>query len=225
MKAIFFGSIGSIVETSEIQRDAFNRAFEAFHLDWHWDQETYRQLLKASGGRNRIADYAKGLGVDVGAAAIHKLKTELFQERLWEEGCQFREGVADVLNLAQARSLFTGLITGTDRQTVDLISTSLKARFAVEFDIVTSRATVCVDKPSPELYRHALGTLELCPSEVIAIEDNQPGIDAALAAGVTTISFPGINTPDVKGATYNAGNGSDLRDCAELLLNKDLGKG
>ena len=33
MNTIFFGSIGSIVETSEIQRKAFNKAFQKFGLE------------------------------------------------------------------------------------------------------------------------------------------------------------------------------------------------
>jgi len=37
-KALLFGSIGSIVETSEIQRKSFNKAFKQYGLDWNWDQ-------------------------------------------------------------------------------------------------------------------------------------------------------------------------------------------
>ena len=33
MKSILFGSIGSVVESSEIQRQAFNEAFKEFGVD------------------------------------------------------------------------------------------------------------------------------------------------------------------------------------------------
>lgn len=105
MKAIFFGSIGSVVETSEIQRKAFNSAFKAFCLDWHWDQQTYRKLLGASGSKKRIADYAQARGCDVDATAIHRLKTELFREWLWNDGFKLRDGEVDVLNLAAEQLL------------------------------------------------------------------------------------------------------------------------
>jgi hypothetical protein len=29
----------SVADTSELQRDAFNRAFEAHELGWHWDRD------------------------------------------------------------------------------------------------------------------------------------------------------------------------------------------
>ena len=49
-KSLLFGSIGTIIETSELQRESFNEAFKEAGLDWYWDQEDYRLLLKQSGG-------------------------------------------------------------------------------------------------------------------------------------------------------------------------------
>lgn len=54
IRAIIFGGIGTLVETSELQRRAFNDAFTAFGVRWHWDRDTYRRLLSVPGGRNRI---------------------------------------------------------------------------------------------------------------------------------------------------------------------------
>ena len=50
MRALFFGSIGSIVETSELQCQAFNEAVAEHALNWHWDQATYQGLLSLGGG-------------------------------------------------------------------------------------------------------------------------------------------------------------------------------
>ena len=59
IKAILFGSIGTIIETSEIQRASFNQAFLGKGLDWYWSKETYKKLIKKSGGSKRIKDFAK----------------------------------------------------------------------------------------------------------------------------------------------------------------------
>ena len=53
-KALLFGSIGSIVETSEIQRKSFNKAFKQYGLDWNWTKSEYQNLLSKSGGKDRI---------------------------------------------------------------------------------------------------------------------------------------------------------------------------
>ena len=54
MKAVIFGSIGTLVETSDIQRQSFNQAFKTLDLDWYWDKDNYKKLLKKSGGANRV---------------------------------------------------------------------------------------------------------------------------------------------------------------------------
>ena len=82
MRALFFGSIGSIVETSELQRQAFNEAFAEHGLGWHWDQATYQGLLSLGGGDNRIASYAQSQGETVDDRALHQTKTQRFQSLL-----------------------------------------------------------------------------------------------------------------------------------------------
>ena len=54
-KALFFGSIGSIVETSDLQRKSFNQAFIKSGLNWHWTKKEYKKLLNKSGGEDRIS--------------------------------------------------------------------------------------------------------------------------------------------------------------------------
>ena len=49
-KALLFGSIGTLIESSNIQRNSFNEAFKEAGLDWYWDEQDYRILLKKSGG-------------------------------------------------------------------------------------------------------------------------------------------------------------------------------
>ena len=54
MKALLFGSIGVLAETSELQRQAYNTAFVAHGVDWHWNIATYCRHLATPGGQNRL---------------------------------------------------------------------------------------------------------------------------------------------------------------------------
>ena len=54
MPAILFGSIGTIADTSELQRQAFNKAFALHNLEWQWSRTEYISLLEKSGGTCRI---------------------------------------------------------------------------------------------------------------------------------------------------------------------------
>jgi hypothetical protein len=37
--------------------EAYNRAFSELELPWHWDAETFRQLLSVAGERDCVAAY------------------------------------------------------------------------------------------------------------------------------------------------------------------------
>ena len=99
MPAILFGSIGTLAETSELQRQAFNLAFKAHGLDWEWQREPYRKLLVHSGGEQRIIAWTKeqNIKVTVDAHAVHASKSVIYQKLLSESGLQPRAGVLEVV--------------------------------------------------------------------------------------------------------------------------------
>ena len=100
-KAILFGSIGTLIETSDLQRESFNEAFKEAGLDWYWDQEDYRLLLKQSGGTKRIEDFAEKNNTTVEAQKIRERKTHIFNQKLLTEQLMPREGVIDVIEYAK----------------------------------------------------------------------------------------------------------------------------
>jgi beta-phosphoglucomutase-like phosphatase (HAD superfamily) len=100
-KAIFFGSIGTLVETSDLQRRAFNQAFLEAKLDWYWDVELYKSLLKKAGGKGRIQDFAVQKGIPVNAPHLHKRKTEIFNDFMTKKNLPLRPGVSEVISYAK----------------------------------------------------------------------------------------------------------------------------
>ena len=128
MKALLFGSIGTLIETSNIQREAFNQAFKEIGLDWHWDQETYKQLLKKSGGTKRIEDFAEKNNTNVDAKKIRERKTFIYNEKLRSRITLPREGVLDVLEYARRNNIKIGLVTSTTIENICLLYTSPSPR-------------------------------------------------------------------------------------------------
>ena len=57
-KAVIFGSIGTVLETSDIQRKSFNKAFKKFGLNWYWSKKIYKSMLKKPGGEKRVRKYS-----------------------------------------------------------------------------------------------------------------------------------------------------------------------
>ena len=57
LQAIIFDVDGTLAETEEVHRAAFNWAFAEAGLGWHWNEDLYRELLKVTGGKERIASF------------------------------------------------------------------------------------------------------------------------------------------------------------------------
>jgi HAD superfamily hydrolase (TIGR01509 family) len=195
MPAVLFGSISTIADTSEMQRDAFNKAFEAHGLSWRWDRDEYRSMLGSNGGEQRIADYAAERGDSVDAAAIHATKSELFRQMLADAAPAPRAGVVDTIRDARDAGLKVGFVTTTSPENVTAVLTVLEPEITrSDFAVITDSTSVDAAKPDGAVYASALATLGEAPGDCVAIEDNPGGVASAAAAGVACIAFPNANT-------------------------------
>jgi HAD superfamily hydrolase (TIGR01509 family) len=195
VSAIFFGSIGTIADTSELQRQAFNQAFALHHLDWNWSREEYRTLLEKSGGAQRIEDYAESMGRSVDAQAIHRSKSEIFQDSLGKGQLEPRSGVVEVIEEAKQKGFKLAWVTTTSEQNVESLIRMLHSKLdASAFDLVLNSSKVQNPKPAQDAYDLALKELAQSPADCVAIENNLDGLKAAKGAGLACIAFPDENT-------------------------------
>lgn len=195
MPALLFGSISTLADTSEIQRDSFNQAFAEHGLDWTWDQEEYAGLLGSNGGRDRVAAYAAERGETVDADAVHATKSRIYQDTLAATDVAPRAGVVETIAAAKEQGLQVGLVTTTSADNVAALGRALagKVDFA-DLDVVVDQSQVGARKPDAEAYTYALTQLGSDAADAVAIEDNLGGVESAKAAGVRVVAFPNGNT-------------------------------
>lgn len=193
---LLLGSIGTLVETSDIQRRAYNQAMHEAGLHWQWDETVYRELLTQSGGLDRLSMLARATGHHLGAAAlvqIHARKTELACAEVAARQPALRPGVEHLMALAAERGWRTGFVTSTESANIDAILGLGGAVAADRFDVVIGRRDVAHGKPHPQAFLTALEKLGARPEEAIAIEDTATSVMAAVRAGITTVAVPGAN--------------------------------
>jgi HAD superfamily hydrolase (TIGR01509 family) len=194
MTAILFGSIGTLADTSELQREAFNAAFKQHGLDWEWTQVEYQALLSESGGAGRIATYAESRGPAVDAAAVHATKSEIFQRRLREGGIEPRPEVAATIEAARSQGVKLALVTTTSAENIAALGDALAPAVDLSsFDLILDTSDADAPKPAADIYTVALERLGEDAGDVLAIEDNVGGVKSAVTAGLECIAFPGEN--------------------------------
>ncbi|MDC3081533.1 HAD-IA family hydrolase [Paracoccaceae bacterium] len=191
LKAVFFGSIGTIAETSEIQRRSYNLAFNRLSIDCYWNVANYCEMLKVPGGKDRIRNFTTPNISEEDVDKIHNLKEEIYAELIEQEDISRLEFV-EVFHHSKASDLKLGLITTTSKKNIDSLSRALedKVNFS-DFDIITTSKDCINPKPNPEIYQNALRKIGVSPNEVIAIEDTQVNLGSSLSANIDSILYPG----------------------------------
>jgi len=197
LKAILWDVDGTLAETErDGHRVAFNRAFESLGLPWRWDVARYGELLRVSGGRERLLhDMADRTDAPVLAGerlalarCIHERKNAHYAGLVAAGAVVLRPGVRGLLRAIGQRGLRMGIASTTSRSNVDaLLRAQIGDDWAREFAVVVCGEDTQRKKPDPEVYQRALDALGIRALEALAIEDSPGGAAAARAADVPVL--------------------------------------
>lgn len=225
LKALIFDLDGTMADTEERHRQAFNAAFIKLDLWWDWGPLRYSELLEVSGGLERLHHYVDSL--KTGAAektrlhaivpVIHYTKSEIYAELLRTGQPPLRPGVKRLVAEAQQEGLKVAVISST-------ASANARAVLDVHFgqggiDLLVSAEEVARRKPAPDLYLRALSLLRLPAGDCVAFEDSANGLRAARAAGLATVVTPSRWTmaQDFTGAHLLLHDLSEFQPCTRPL--------
>ena len=199
LEALIFDLDGTLADTEETHRQAFNAAFIEFGLWWDWSPPLYGQLLAVSGGKERLRHYIGTLRVPAAererlqhiVPALHDTKTRIYTELLVRGQRPFRPGVLALLRAAKAAGLKLAIASTTTSANVSaLVQANLGAAPGIAFDVVACGDQVVQKKPAPDIYRLTLSSLRLPSEACIAFEDSLNGLRAAKAAGLASVVTP-----------------------------------
>ena len=193
-RALILDVDGTLAETEEAHRQAFNTAFAGAGLDWSWDRDLYKKLLRVAGGKERIRAFDNSrdgqhpLLSDSEIANLHQIKTRLYAELITKGGCPLRPGIRALLDSARRRGQPLAIATTTSRDNIDvLLSASLGKDWEQWFTVIVAGDEVTRKKPAPDVYLKVLSKLKLPAQQCLAIEDSGIGLAAAVGAGIPVL--------------------------------------
>lgn len=192
-RALIFDVDGTLAETEELHRQAFNAAFARAGLDWRWGQAVYSQLLRVAGGKERIRAFVQMRKPsqplsDGDIAGLHRVKTACLGELLAKDGCPLRPGVNAVISAARARGQRLAIATTTSRANIDaLLPLVFGENWSDIFEVIVAGDEVSRKKPAPDVYLEALSRLQLSGPDCLAIEDSANGLIAAVQAEIPVL--------------------------------------
>src|SRR3569833_196911 len=202
-EALIFDVDGTLADTEEVHRQAFNLAFGACRLDWIWDAALYTDLLQVTGGKERIASYIDRLGLPATERRglhelipeIHRAKTRLYKELIPAGPARPRAGVRRLIMEARDAGVRVAIATTTSPENIEPLIVSGFGHQALRWcDAFAAGYIVANKKPAPDIYNRALESLGVDPACAIAVEDSAIGVTSAKAAGLFTVATPSMWT-------------------------------
>jgi HAD superfamily hydrolase (TIGR01509 family) len=194
LKSLIFDVDGTLADTEELHRRAFNDSFAEAGLGWVWDADLYGRLLAVTGGKERIRYFIDRFGgrPDLPAdeiAALHTVKTARYKHLVTDGALRLRPGIERLLREARSAGIRLAIATTTTPANVAaLLSATLGPDGAGWFDVIAAGDEVAAKKPAPDIYHLALQRLGLNAADCIAFEDTPNGVISARSAGIATVA-------------------------------------
>lgn len=203
VEALIFDVDGTLADTEELHRQAFNGAFRALGLEWSWDPVLYGQLLRVTGGKERLASYIDGLQISAGersrlrglVPALHGAKTRCYRELIELGPVRARPGVQRLMHEARQAGVRLAIASTTFPENIEpLIRSGFGSDALNWFGTIATGDIVLNKKPAPDIYHAALKALRVAPAGAIAVEDSAIGVQSAKGAGLFTLATPSLWT-------------------------------
>ncbi len=219
LKAVFWDVDGTIADTELCgHRVAFNLAFKDFDLNWNWNKKQYLDLLKISGGINRIIHYRNQINSKLSDSQCNKIQSRkrMHYKALVQSGnINLREGVLRLIDELRSFNIDQFIVTTSGRDSLEpFLRTSLSSHLN-HFSGFITYEDVINHKPFPDAYNLALKLSKRSVFNCIAIEDSIIGVKAAKAANLNCL----LTLPPWSSSNNNITKNANA--CVENLGNYD----
>ncbi len=202
--AVIFDLDGTLVQTESLKAESYAEAAAELRaggvvkadvvraydmLIGRPRNEVAQSLLDQFGLSEAAAARAASLGVGTPIDAYLAIRARFYDALIREPGAIKRQEYPYATSLVRdlkRNGYRTALTTTSHRAAVTIVLDALG--LSDEFDAIVTADDVVHSKPDPEIYRLAARDLGVAPANCLAIEDSEPGIQSAVAAGLQCVA-------------------------------------
>lgn len=188
IRGVIFDMDGVLIDAREWHYEALNKALAVFG----YQISRYEHLTSYDGLPTR--EKLRRLTVEKGLPEpLHKLIAKLKQrytEDIIAVQCRPRFEKEYMISRLRSRGLKLGVASNAVRDSV--VSMLSKSNILDAFDFHLSNQDVEKQKPDPEIYLKAADQMGFDPHQLVVVEDNHYGVEAAKTSGCHVIQVSGV---------------------------------
>jgi HAD superfamily hydrolase (TIGR01509 family) len=211
-RAVIFDMDGLMLDTEPEARNSWERAMG------EWGRVIPEPVYLSVVGRSRRAVqeiFVKALGPDLPIEAISERVQVLLEEAFSRDGVPVKPGLIELLSALERVRIPAAVASSTHRRFV--AARLAQAGLGAGFDVIVGGDEVVRSKPFPDLFLEACRRLRLPPGECVVLEDSEPGIKAAHAAGMIPLLVPDTAPPSAEAKKLALGVFSSLAEVKIFL--------
>lgn len=195
IKAILFDMDGVLIDAKDWHYEALNRALE--HFGYTISRESHLSTFDGLPTRQKLRMLSSSRGLPEG---LHDFLNALKQAYTLEISYQRCKPVFNhqyALSRLKKDGYKLAVCSNSVKQSIEAMMRL--SSLSNHLDLIVSNQDVEKGKPDPEMYLKAMQSLNVEPNECLILEDNEHGIQAAVASGGHLLK---IGVPD--DVTYQA---------------------
>lgn len=186
IKAIFFDHDGTLVDSEPIHYQLWRDVMAVHGVEL--PESLYRDCCAGIPTADNAVDLVARFAIDEAPASLADAKNLATRRFLADNAFPLMPGVCAALTQLRRAGMRLAIVTGAGS---DGVRTTLRQHALGDFfETFVSGDDVANSKPAPDCYLLAASRLGLLPSECVAIEDTEHGVNSAAAAGVPCLAVP-----------------------------------
>ena len=190
---------GTIAETEDYHRRAYNDLFAHFGLDQRWTQQDYADRLAMVGGA-KFTEIMNWLGVPEDERPAKKQELYAWKSQRFEDlvvadiasgELPVRDGIIPLFQeIVDAGLILSAASTCVKPAALGILRGALGEELFGKLKVVCAGDDVRAKKPAPDIYLMAAEMSGVAPEACMAIEDTSHGLASAKNAGMSCIVTP-----------------------------------